>query len=102
MGIPDTSLAGTSYPVSTIIKDPVAKCYGFVTIAVSGTFTKSNTAVSTNGIAVYHGTSAIVAIPNAVDSTYAITGITYTAPAIAGSVNITLAVLAGNNNGSSG
>ena len=102
-GIPDTAIAGTAYPVSIIIKDPVAKCYGFVSIGGSGKFTTTNsgTAVSATGKAVYHGTTPIVATPNSVDSNYSITGITWTAPTTAGAVKITLAGLAGNNNGSS-
>lgn len=102
IGIPINSIAGTAYPVSIIIKDPVAQCYGFNTIAAAGKFSTTNTgtAVSSTGKAVHHGSSPIVATANAADSNYTITGITWTAPTAAGAVKITLCCNAANNNGS--
>ena len=101
-GIPLNSIAGTAYPVSIIIKDAVALCYGFNAIAAGGKFSTSNsaTAVSATGKAVHHGSNPIAATPNASDSNYTITGITWTAPVTAGSVKITLCCNAANNNGS--
>ena len=107
-GIPATAVAGQSYPIIIIIKDLAAKSYGFNAITNDGKFTTTAAGTSTTAIATttypnrysLHHTTKIVATPNAADSNFTLTGITWTAPATAGSVTVAIGALATNNNGS--
>ncbi len=110
-GIPDTCVGGTTYPIQVIIKDAAAKSYGFNAITPDGKFAATTTGRAVTAIATtalpnrnsIHHSSKIVGTPNATDSTYTISGMTWTAPTTAGAITVSIGALATNNNaGSSG
>lgn len=106
-GIPDTCVGGATYPIQVVIKDNVAKGYGFNAITPDGKFAATATGASISAIATtalpnrnsIHHTTRIPGTPNATDSTFTISGMTWTAPTTAGAITVSIGALATNSNG---
>ena len=100
-GVPDTCIAGQSYPISITLTDAVQKRWGFDMAVGSGAFSlgsNSNVVLSgTKNENAHHGTSAPVAPP----PTYTFDSLYWTAPATipaGGKVKFAFAGNAANDN----